>query len=139
MKYFKYDLFLQDNEEEWNKNNLEYSKVFNEIKDNLSESFLEIYFKEYGFHDKKITNISFVNNVLKIKIALRYSGFAEIEYSGVDTFSFNADISNSESLEWGYDEFGKTVGNKFVHSILILNGTELEIHFNSIKATYIYD
>lgn len=139
MKYFKYDLFLNDDEKEWAKNDAEYSRVFDKIKASLPESFLEIYLAEQGFHDRKINNIAFKDKNLKIEIVSQIKCFIEVEYKGVTKFSFNTEAFNSsiiQNVNWGYDEFEKVGDKGFLHSILTLNGFELQIHFNEISAVY---
>ena len=139
MKYFKYDLFLSDDEEEWAKNDAEYSRFFDKMKTYLPESFLEIYLTEQGFHDRKINNIMLENQRLRIEILSKSREIIKVEYMGVTKFNFNTEAFNStiQNIEWGYDEFEKVNDNRFVHSILTLNGFEIQICFNEISAIYV--
>ena len=143
MKYFKYELWLNGNDEEWAENDAEYNVYFEKIKDSFPEDFLELYYTEQGFHDREINKILLTDsNTLLIELTNRKSGFIRIEYKGVKGFNFR-NINNvdkgmqiGQCLEWGYDEFDRKSETQLTHSVLTSCGLEFEVDFESINAFY---
>ena len=143
MKYFKYELWINDNEAEWVENDAEYTTYFEKIKDGFTEDFLELYYTEQGFHDREINKILLTDsNTLLIELTNRKSGYIRIEYKGVKNFNFS-NINNvdkgaqiGQCLEWGYDEFEKRNESELSHTVLTSCGLEFEITFESINAFY---
>ena len=140
MKYFKFDLL--DKESEWEKNGIEYSKLFDKIKPSLSEEFLEIYFAEQGFHDKAICKMVVIDiDTLVVELLNSDGAFVKITYSGVKDFKLH-NINKvcksrqiGELLEWAYDEFSES-DEMLTHSVLTSCGLEFEVSFKSIRAVY---
>ncbi len=143
MKYFKYEHWINDNESEWAEKGAEYNAYFEKINDSFTKDFLELYYKEQGFHDRVINKILLTDsNTLSIELTKGKRGFIRIEYKGVKNFNFS-NINNvdkamqiGQRLEWGYDEFVRRSKSELIHSVLTSCGLEFEIDFESINAFY---
>ncbi|MCL2637264.1 MAG: DUF4085 family protein [Oscillospiraceae bacterium] len=104
MKYYtKFDF---DNE-----TTKQYFKYFNSIKDKLSKEYLNLYYKNDGFHDSIIENIVVERTKncginIKIILLIKQKLYALI-YKNVSSYSFSVPKVNKwfyGTMSWGYGE-----------------------------------
>lgn len=139
MRYFKYDLWINDAEDEWRENDLKYSEYFNTIKKDFSQDFLDSYYCACGFHDYEIRSmIMSKDNTFVLELYTEQKRVF-VEYKNVSKVSFsshrNKDMSIYGFLEWGYDEFYKEDDGSFTHSILTSCGMEITVVFKEVTAS----
>lgn len=142
MRYFKYDLWINDAEDEWRENGLKYSAYFETIKDDLPQDFLKAYYSAQDFHDYEIRSVKMSDeDTLVLELFSKQKRMC-IEYKNVTDISLvsqgkklNKDMQISEYLEWGYDEFFKEKDGSFTHCILTSCGLEISVTFKAVRVS----
>lgn len=151
MRYFTNELWSKINSQsqkereeaniEWEENDKTYSAIFEIVKDRLSKKYLEIYFRNHGFHDFQIKNIVLshqqygVKNPISVEIYITNgSETYKIAYKSVTKFDINyeSDIEAKRGFDdWGYDEF-LPIDELFIsHEILFASGATIFIYFKN--------
>ena len=142
MRYFKYDLWINDAEDEWRENGLKYSVYFETIKDDLPQDFLKAYYAAHDFHDYEIRSVQMSDeDTLVLELFCKQKRVC-VEYKNVTDISLvsqgkklNKDMQISEYLEWGYDEFFKEKDGAFTHCILTSCGLEISVTFKAVRVS----
>ena len=140
MRYFKYDLWINNAEDEWEENDLKYSAYFETIKDGLPQDFLTVYYAAQGFHDYEIRSVQMPDEDTLVLELFSKQKRLYVEYKNITDFSFcsqgrklNKGMPISEYLEWGYDEFYKEEDGSFTHCILTSCGLEISVTFKAVR------
>lgn len=160
MKYFKPELwsgYNSDNndevkkaEEQWSKNDKEYTQVFEKIKERLPKGFLKIYLKEQGFHDYHLKNVEVIHgsegykNPISVSLEIQAGeNIWNIIYKGVTKIRVDYEDENIKSHrarrlqrgfdDYGYDEFIEVDENTISHEILFASDATILVHFKKIS------
>lgn len=160
MKYFTDELWTSINSEsqeereiaslKWEKNAEEYSKIFQSVKLLLPKKFVEIFYKEYSFHDYNLKSYEIihgqkgykdpiiVNLVITDKIKtwnIIYEKIKKIEvtYSQKLAPKYRNKIFYRGFDDYGYNEIFQIDDKTFSHEILFASGATILIHFEKIK------
>lgn len=131
---------------EWDKNDKNYAKTFQSLKNRFSPELLKIYMDNHGFHDFYLVDINIVNEKLglkkpiQIKITVTDSQKVwEITYNGIKQLLINYNLNNKPLgfgkgfSSWGYDEFLEVDERTLSHEILFASGASIRILFEKIK------
>lgn len=156
MKYFTDELWSKFNSDskderseaelEWEKNNKEYSIIFEAIKNRFSKKFLKTYLNNYGFHDFHIKEFQIVHKEYKCKNPISINliitdeiNIWKITYKYVRKISVNyqEEIMQQNDWwngrvgfdDWGYDEFLPIDEQTLSHEILFASGSTILVHF----------
>jgi hypothetical protein len=135
---------------QWEKNNKEYSAIFETVKARFSKNFLKIYLSNNGFHDFRIKNIIVnhkeygIKNPVSIDLYLTDDDINtfKITYKNVKKFDVNYEEDEGWTAtrgfdDWGYDEFLPIDEINLSHEILFASGSTILIHFKNIMITKI--
>lgn len=113
----------------WNKNDKEYYDYFQNIEKFFTKTFLNIYFREKGFHDYSIENIEYKKETKKFKskfyVIIHLKNGEKtyfLIYKNVKVVEINFDLLKYfGSRDYLYDEFYKEE-NVWSHNILCQGG-----------------
>jgi hypothetical protein len=156
MKYFKNEYWALMNSADsetrqegilrWNENSIAYLNYFETIKNKLSKTFLALYYRNNGFHDGMIKNMSIEyfksrQRILKIRIMISKMEF-ELKYLGVQALSITCPPNGNlikDILYWGYDELELKGDSQWNHRIFCANDTEFDIVCKRISIKKVCD
>lgn len=160
MKYFKAELwkgYNSDSQEEfenakiqWEKNNKEYAKKFEIVKERLPKNFLKIYMREHGFHDYHLKRFQVIHgkegfkNPIAVSIEIEDGENAwNIMYKGVTKIQINYEDEQYREIrkrqfqygfdDFGYDEFLVIDDRLLSHEILFASDATILVHFKHIS------
>lgn len=151
MKYFTKELWAQINDPDkavrveadkvWSENNIRYQQEWEVVKKYLSNSFVEQFTSNYGFHDYFIHGIYVIDNPPKATYScmLRLATGTEkckIVMRGLKSVNMGL-VSLTDlfrgTLEWGYSEFDITERNTITLSVLCAMKSEMQFEFETIE------
>lgn len=160
MKYFTVDLWNKINSEikeervtareEWKKNDINYSNIFNEVKTRLPKYFLKIFMNEHGFHDYDIKKYEIIHgnkgykNPIQVNLIIGNGDFCwEINYKYVSRIKVNykeqvEGIDKGRQYYRGFDNYGYNeilpVTDKVLsHEILFTSDATILVHFKKVS------
>lgn len=117
----------------------EYNAYFsNEIKNKLTDKFLNEYYLYHGFHDWKLIeiNMCYENNSMNVTLFDKENRIKKtIVYHVVTLFKTNFSEEHFNSImnnDFGIDEFGIVDNKHFSHEVYFPSGASYTVHFSSI-------
>ena len=136
---------------QWKKNDEEYTKVFDKVKNKLPKKFLKIYMKEYGFHDYHIKDFEIINeksgykDPVTVKIIITNGiNTWDITYKKIKKIVVNyeqePDLFPGMGRrfyggfdDYGFDEFFEIDDKVLSQEILFASDATILIHFEKIS------
>lgn len=152
MKYFTEKIIVEIHSEnmtikeeankKWDENAQEYTIYFESIKKYFSKKFLEIYYRNHGFHDMLIQEMSFLQEcgkkrTRKSAVIILSNGDTNIKMIFKDILQYKVRIDNfdwclGDELTWSYDEFYYTSDKTYKINILCDVCNEINVECKKI-------
>ena len=161
MRYFTDKLWSDINSEsqevrekanlQWEKNDEEYYKIFENVKEKLPKKFLKIYRQQYGFHDYELKNFEIIHDdkghkdpvAVNIIISnpeqtwsISYEKIKKIQINyelQPDIFGRKRRREHRGFDNYGYNEFFEIDEKTLSHEILFASGATILVQFEKIS------
>lgn len=161
MRYFTDKLWSDINSEsqeirekanlQWQKNDEEYYKIFQKVKEKLPKRFLEIYGQQYGFHDYELKKFQIIHgdkgykDPVAVNIIISNSEQTwSISYEKIKKIEINYELHpdiferkrRREYMgfdDYGYNEFFEIDERTLSHEILFASGATILVYFEKIS------
>ncbi|MCT8976979.1 hypothetical protein N4T77_10220 [Clostridium sp. CX1] len=161
MKYYTSELWRklnsdsdeerEDAKKQWTKNSKEYGERFEKLKYKLPKRFLQIFMKEYGFHDYYLTDLQIIHetpgyrNPVKVILTITdtekswniiYHGIKDIDvkYTSEPYVRPGKTKKYYDGFDiYGYNEFNEVDEETLSHEILFASGATILVSFRKIS------